>query len=97
MNQISLGVLLEKMEQESIQIIDIRSPLQHSLGYIPTSINIPYNNLVLKPENYLNKSNKYYIYCQTGSTSEDLVYILNYKGYNTVNIIGGYNNYLYRK
>ena len=97
MNQISLEELLEKKKQEDIQIIDIRSPLQHSLGCIPTSINIPYNNLSLNPDKYLNKNNKYYIYCQTGSTSEDLIHILNYKGYNTVNIIGGYNNYLYRK
>jgi len=43
-------------------IIDIRDKFQYYLGHIPNSTNIPYIYLIMAPENYLKKNEKYYFY-----------------------------------
>ena len=97
MNDININSLLSLLEKQSINIIDIRSNIAYQQGRIPTAKNI--NNILLSqtPEKYLKKTETYYIYCQGGQVSSKLVKLLQTKGYNTVNIIGGYNNYLLRK
>ena len=61
---------------------------------IPNSINVPYNFLIMNPENYLDKSKKYYLYCGYGSKSRSACEKLSLKGYDVVNILEGYNGYL---
>ncbi|MBR3145771.1 MAG: rhodanese-like domain-containing protein [Bacilli bacterium] len=78
-------------------IIDIRSKNKYSMGHIPSAINIEYLELLSNPSKYLNKNEIYYLYCDSGYTSSMVVNKLNNIGYNTVNIDGGYNNYLLRK
>ena len=46
---------------------------------------------------HLKKDEIYYIYCDNGLTSKRVVYTLNRLGYNTVNINGGFYNYLLRE
>ena len=75
-------------------IIDIRSKNKYSMGHIPSAINIEYLELLSNPSKYLNKNEIYYLYCDSGYTSSMVVNKLNNIGYNTVNIDGGYNNYL---
>ena len=60
---------------------------------IPTSKNVPVNFLLTNPNLYLNMQDRYYIYCEYGSTSSSACEKLRRKGYNVVNIIGGYNEY----
>lgn len=78
-------------------IIDIRSKREFDLRHIPGAINIEYLELLSNPNKYLNKNNTYYLYCSSGYTSKMVVNKLNTLGYNTVNIDGGFNNYLLRK
>ena len=78
-------------------IIDIRSRAKYNLNHIPGSINIESFALLNNPSKYLNKSDIYYLYCSSGITSKMVVNKLNSLGYNTVNIEGGFNNYLLRK
>jgi len=78
-------------------IIDIRSKNKYYMGHIPSAINIEYLELLSNPSKYLNKNEIYYLYCDSGYTSSMVVNKLNNTGYNTVNIDGGYNNYLLRK
>lgn len=73
--------------------IDIRSCESYNQGSIPNSKNITKEVLLLTPEKYLNKSKKYYIYCSFGEKSKKVCRELNELGYNTINIIGGYNSY----
>ena len=75
-------------------LIDIRDKYEYVLGNIKGSINIPYNYLALMPENYLNFTTLYYIYCDTGSKSRKMCLLLNQLGYKTVDLIGGYEYYL---
>lgn len=97
MNSIDIEKLLELLNNKSINIIDIRTKYEYMLNHIPTSKNIEKILLKIAPEKYLNSKEIYYIYCQSGYSSKALVEYLNTLGYNTVNINGGYNNYLLRK
>ena len=97
MNSIEIDKLKQKMEKESLNIIDIRAPYEYINGKIPTAINIDKILLTAMPERYLDKQKTYYIYCQSGYSSGNLAVKLNRLGYNVINITGGYNNYLLTK
>ena len=64
------------------------------LGHISQSINIPYNYLMMNPENYLEHDKIYYLYCDSGSKSRRLSTYLNQQGFQTIDLIGGYTRYL---
>lgn len=94
MNSISIKELLLK---EHARIIDIRPYYEYQYGTIPTAINIPAIKLINNPNKYLTKNETYYLLCQSGRQSLDIANRLHLQGFNTVNIIGGYNNYLLSK
>ena len=89
--------LQELMYKNNPNIIDIRNENEFLMGTIPSSKNIPAIKLEISPEKYLNKNETYYIFCNNGKTSKVLTEKLNIQGYRTVNIVGGYYNYLLRK
>lgn len=77
-----------------VNIIDIRDNYLYRLGSIPTSKNIPVNFLITNPNEYLNKDDLYYIYCSYGNQSNRVCYKLSNLGYNVINVMGGYNDYV---
>ena len=77
-----------------VNIIDIRKNYLYNLGSIPSSKNIPSAFLLLYPEKYLEKDKEYYIYCSGGMESPKVCAELTSKGYNVVNVLGGYNDYV---
>ncbi len=81
---------------KNANIIDIRNNFSYMKGHIPGAINITYQELLFNPERYLNRNKVYYIYCDSGSRSKVIVNELNNLGYNTINVLGGYNSYLFR-
>lgn len=83
--------------QDKINIIDIRSRERFNNNHIPNASNIPYELLITTPEKYLNKNNKYYIYCQKGIKSRQVQQILVNKGYYVINILGGYEEWILEK
>ena len=52
---------------------------------------------IIDPEMYLDKNKKYYIYCQKGLSSFNVVSILNKLGYNLISVDGGYENWIMMK
>ena len=89
-----MGITIEEvLKIKKPIIIDIRDNYSYSLGHIPKAINIPYYNLLSNYSHYLNKQNKYYLYCDYGTQSAEVSKRLNSFGYNTYNIIGGYEEY----
>lgn len=76
-----------------INIIDIRDSYLFNNGNIPTSKNVPVNFLLFSPDNYMKKDTVYYIYCMYGIQSTKACQQLASKGYNVVNVTGGYNSY----
>lgn len=79
--------------KNNIEIIDIRDKYLYNMGHIPYAKNIPKNLLLMNPDNYLDKYKTYYIYCSYGINSKKTCEILSNKGYDVINIIGGYNEY----
>lgn len=75
-------------------LIDIRSIEKYNNKHIMNAVNIPLEQLLIKPEKYLNKERKYYIYCQKGIQSRKLCQILINSGYNVVNVSGGYEAWI---
>lgn len=78
----------------NINLIDIRSIEKYNSKHIMNAVNIPMEQLLINPNKYLNKYEKYYIYCQKGIQSRKLCQILTNSGYNVINITGGYEAWI---
>lgn len=92
LSSISIHDLKEKIG--SVNIIDIRSNQSYNNNHIPSATNIPLEKLILEPKKYLQASSIYYIYCQKGISSPKICQILNKMGYHTINILGGYEEWI---
>lgn len=86
--------IIEDIRKGNINLIDVRDKYKYNISHIEGAINVPSNFLITNPSNYLDKNKVYYLYCYNGHISKDLCNELNYLGYNTKSIIGGYNYYL---
>ena len=91
MNSISIR---EVINLSNPNIIDIRNNYYYNLGHIPRAINIPYYDLLTNYKYYLNKYSTYYLYCDSGDQSLEISNRLNSLGYKTLNISGGYDEYI---
>ena len=78
----------------NINIIDIRNVEKYNNRHIKDAINVPLNKILINFNKYLDKTKKYYIYCQMGIQSKKLCQILKNNGFNVVNILGGYEAYI---
>ncbi len=95
--EITVNELQQKIAADSnLVILDVRTPqeLNGPLGHINGVINIPVQVL----EKNLDKIEKYknqtiYIICRSGNRSGVATKILNSKGYNSVNVLGGMRAY----
>ncbi len=92
MSSISVEDLLKHLG--SLNIIDIRSIQNYNNNHIPGSINVPFDNLILTPEKYLNPRQSYCLYCQKGLSSKSACQILSRKGYKVMNLQGGYEEWV---
>lgn len=77
-----------------LNIIDIRSREKYNTSHIGNARNIQMEQLLIYPDKYINKYEKYYIYCQKGLQSRKLCQILKNNGYSVVNITGGYEAWI---
>ena len=82
-----------KKKLPNIKIIDIRENYLYSILRIKDSINIPYQFLILNPNDYLKKDIDYYLVCEHGHKSKLVSEILNKDGFITYSIIGGIKEY----
>lgn len=82
-----------KKRISSLNIIDIRESYLYKTKHIIGSKNIPYQYLLINPNDYLKKDETYYIVCEYGLKSEMISNILNKNGYKTHSIIGGIKEY----
>ena len=87
MNEISIYELLKLSNPN---IIDIRDKYSFSMGSLNGSKNIPYYSLLSNYSIYLNKNERYYLYCDYGHQSKEISNRLNLFGYNTFYVKEGY-------
>ena len=64
-----------------MKIIDVSDKYTYSLGHLNNSINIPYDELINNYRLYLNKSERYYLYCKSGKLSKRAAMVLSSLGY----------------
>ena len=76
-----------------MKYIDIRNNKSYLEGHIKDAININEYDLLINHKKYLNKNEKYIIYCSSGIRSRMVVANLLRMGYNVENLNGGYNKY----
>lgn len=83
--------------QKPIYLIDIRDSDSYHQGHIPGAKNVVSSELIYHPSSYLDFDHTYYIYCDVGYISEDVCMRLRMHGYHVISILGGYQNYLFKK
>lgn len=64
-----------------MKIIDVSDKYTYNEYHINGSINIPYDDLINNYRRYLNKNEKYYLYCKSGKLSKRATMILSSLGY----------------
>ena len=52
--------ITDLLQYTGLNIIDIRSEQSYNNNHIPGAINIPFEKLIVNPEKYLNKDQKYF-------------------------------------
>jgi rhodanese-related sulfurtransferase len=67
-------------------IIDVSDRYTYNINHINGSINIPYDELLNNYRKYLNKKEKYYLYCKSGKLSKRAVIVLSSIGYKVFNL-----------
>ncbi len=78
-------------EGKDVQLVDVRTPEEYKVGHIEKAVNI---NLFDK--NFMEQMAKYkkdapvYVYCRSGGRSMRAAKQLKAKGYNVVNLDGGF-------
>lgn len=88
-------VSIEGLDSEAL-LIDVRSPEEYAMGYIPGAINIPIDELRQRL-NELPREHKIQAYCAVGMRGYLAARILSQAGYHVENISGGYTTYkMYR-
>lgn len=88
-----LSINLKKIINPRINLIDIRNSTAYKLEHIPYAKNISKNELMFNTSLYLKKGIPYYIYCEKGIQSRNLVYYLRKQGYDATSLVGGYENF----
>ena len=85
---ISTGKLKILLAEEKVQLMDVRSPKEIKKGVIKTALFANYfdADFYEKAAQQLDKNKPVYLYCRSGNASK----ILEAKGFNVVNVLGGY-------
>lgn len=69
-----------------MKIIDVSDKYTYMNSHLDNSINIPYDELINNYRYYLNKNERYYLYCKSGKLSKRATAILSSIGYNVITL-----------
>jgi rhodanese-related sulfurtransferase len=89
---LELKALLVK---DTIQLLDVRSPKEIKEGFIETTLFANYFNddFYTKASEQLDINKPVYLYCRSGNRSGKSAMILQEKGFEVVNVLGGYKQW----
>lgn len=85
-NSISPDDLAQKLQQNKTQLIDVREVNEFRSGHIKGARNIPLSQI---DRFSTTSSNKIYVICQSGMRSKKAYKILEKKGLDVTNVMGG--------
>lgn len=78
-----------KLDKDKITIVDMREETEYSDNRFEKSINIPVSKFWTEVEN-IPKDKPVYVFCNSGYFSEEMVILLEERGYDATNVLGGY-------
>lgn len=86
---------IEAMNQDnSIVLVDVRTPQEYAEGYVEGAINIPLDTIENNFERLIpNKETRLFIICRSGNRSAEASLILKKLGYTNITDIGGIINW----
>lgn len=92
---ISTLALKGLLDKDNIQLIDVRTPKEIKQGFIKTAKFANYfdADFYKKATKQLDKTKPVYLYCRSGNRSVKAAKILKEKGYQVINVLGGYNQW----
>lgn len=83
----------ERIISKDTLIIDVRDKEDFVIAHIPYSQNISHIELILHPQLYLDFNKTYFIICDKGEVSKNIVHMLKDTQYKLINIIDGFDNW----
>lgn len=95
MNEITIEEL-EKLDRDTVTIVDVRPEVDFRRGTIEGAVNIPNTEFEERMEE-IPTDKPVYVMCHTGDKSEDCVWMLEEAGYEAYNVTGGYRSFLRRQ
>ena len=78
-----------KLDKTKITIVDMREEKERQNACFEGSINIPISKFWKGIDN-IPKDKPVYVFCNSGYFSEEMVILLEERGYNATNVLGGY-------
>jgi len=94
-NTISTAELKRLLAQGEVQLLDVRTPKEIQKGAIKTALFANYFDVDFEAVAtvQLNKSKPVYLYCKSGNRSGKACEILKDKGFEVINVLGGYRQW----
>ena len=78
-----------KLDKSKITIVDMREEQEYSNNGFEGSLNIPVSKFWAGVDN-IPKDKPVYVFCESGYFSEEMVILLEERGYDATNVLGGY-------
>ncbi len=78
-----------KLDKNKITIVDMREENERQNAFFEGSINIPVSKFWAGIDN-ITKEKPVYVFCNSGYFSEEMVILLEERGYDATNVLGGY-------
>lgn len=84
-----------KLQDEDVQLVDVRTVAEYSKGHLPQSLNINVLDERFSgiAEEVLDLDKPVAVYCKSGKRSRKAAWILSRKGYRVINLDKGYENW----
>lgn len=81
----------QEMKNKPGTLVDVRTPGEYNDGHLDNALNIDYNGSGFDQQvDQLDKTKPVYVYCAVGGRSASAAKILSNKGFQVVNMSGGY-------
>lgn len=79
------------IENENVQLLDVRTPAEYAEGHIAGALNIDYfdRGFLQEAMDSLDKERPVAVYCRSGRRSADAAEKLSREGYKVTNLLGG--------
>ena len=84
-----------KLQDEDVQLVDVRTVAEYSKGHIPGSLNINVldDRFTAYAEEVLDTDRPVAVYCKSGSRSRKAARLLTMKGFKVYNLDKGFENW----